>query len=30
MALGHIGALDDDAVGVLQILLERRRAAAPE
>src|SRR5262252_10531263 len=30
MALGHVGALDHDAVGVLQILLESGRPAAPE
>src|SRR4051812_27881366 len=30
MALGHVRALDDDDVGVLQILLERRRAASTE
>src|SRR5918911_505924 len=30
VALRHVGALDDDAVGVLQVLLERRRATAAE
>ena len=30
VALGHVGALDDDAVGVLQILLEGGGAAAAE
>ena len=30
MALRHVRALNDDAVGVLQILLERGRAAPPE
>src|SRR5439155_11413661 len=30
VALGHVGALDDDDVRVLQVLLERRRAAPPE
>src|SRR5213592_4189532 len=28
--LGHVGAHDQDAVGVLQVLLERGGAAAPE
>src|SRR6185312_10304554 len=28
--LGHVGTLDDDAVRVLQVLLENRRAAATE
>jgi hypothetical protein len=28
--LGHVGAHDEDAVGVLQVLLERGGAAAPE
>jgi hypothetical protein len=30
MALGHIGAFDEDAVSVLQVLLEVRRSAATE
>src|SRR5205823_2943196 len=30
MALGHVGSLDDDAVGVLEILLESGRAASTE
>src|SRR3982750_2751527 len=30
MALGHVGALDDDAVRVLQVLQEGRGAAATE
>src|SRR4051794_4761377 len=30
MGLGHVRALDEDAVGVLEILLERGRAAAAE
>ena len=30
VALGHVGALDDDAVGVLQVLLERGGAAPAE
>ena len=30
MALGHVRALDDDAVAVGQILLERRRPASTE
>src|SRR6476660_8175288 len=30
MALGHVRALDDDAVRVLQVLQERRGAAATE
>jgi hypothetical protein len=30
VALGHVGAFDDDAVGVLQVLLRRGGAAAPE
>jgi hypothetical protein len=28
--LGHVGAHDENAVGVLQVLLERGGAAAPE
>ena len=30
VTLGHVRALDQDAVGVLQVLLERGRAAAAE
>src|SRR5215813_11578769 len=30
MALGHVGAFDDDAVSVLQVLLKVRRATATE
>ena len=30
VALGHVRTLDDDAVGVLQVLLEIGRAAAAE
>ena len=30
MALGHVGALDDDAVGIGHVLQGLRRAAAPE
>ena len=30
MALGHVRALDDDAVSVLQVLLEGRGSAASE
>jgi len=30
MAFRHVRAFDDDAVGVLEILLKRRRAAAAE
>jgi hypothetical protein len=30
MALGHVRALNDDAIRVLQILLERARAASAE
>ncbi len=30
VALGHVRTLDDDHVGVLQVLLERGRAAATE
>src|SRR3954447_23762108 len=30
MRLGHVGTLDDDAVRVLQVLLEVRRATATE
>jgi hypothetical protein len=30
MAFGHVGAFNNDAIGVLQILLERRRAAPAE